>query len=547
MKFEEMYAAGLIDKETMVPTAIPQGFDFLKSGLYRAGARYWPQYYAGTYVLDWEGEAAARCGFSQPTRKIGANRIECDFPPTAKDWSNIEITRIGAGFKNPRLYRKENEAAINRGDIFDPKWVAMIGRYKIIRTMDIQNANNSWMRSVDELMSKKSLAWGTNDSYNASAAALGIRRGMPIEVLFDMAMAGDAALWMTVPGILGAPPVFIDEVDQLKTWQVGQPWIRARAKENAREIVNSPEWRKYADEVVRSMIASGYPENRTLYIELWNEVWNTANPWWKMTYYNSGLAEGIGGQEGLPYRYGYGYMTAMFAVTFEAALKAQGRETQSWISVLAGQNANPATTADALKGFKRYFKDKGLDPAPYLKRLGVSTQSYFGDAFSVETGLIKALDDADRLAKWTAAIEADPEGLKKRLTDHILSTPASVQGSLPWVVARRAAHQALAEKSGAFFLGDYEGGDHNTVPGLLAKDPRFLGWFREWREGPEGERLLKAWADALLAQNPEAVVSDYHSIGDFQPGKPWVEAAPGEENGRTRGLAPYLRRAPHNP
>ncbi len=554
--FEDMYAAGLIDKETMVPTAIPESFSMVRTGLFRGGARYWPEYYAGTYVFDWEGDAAARCGFSAPTRKVGTNRIECDYPATDTNWSNIELTRIGSGFKNPRLFRKENEALINAGVVFDPKWLSLIARYKIIRTMDIQNANNSWMRSVDESAKKSFLAWGANDSYSATAAALGIKRGIPLEALFDMAVASDTALWLNVPGILGAPQVFIDEVGALSAWQTGQTWIRARAKENAQEIIASPEWRNYADEIARSMKAANYPASKTLYVELWNEVWNTAHPWWKMTFYNSGLAEGIGGVEGLPYRYGYGYMTAMFAVHLDAALKAAGRADQSWVMVLAGQNANPETTRSALLGFKRYFKEKGIDPAPYLARLGVSTASYFYDAMAMDlkTGLFPAESDAARDAQWLAAIKADPEGLARRLTDRIAAAPASTFGGIAWAAQMRAAHEKLSLDAGAFFLGDYEGHDHFMPPGSLGANPIFVNWFEDWRSGPEGERLTKAWADALLAQNPNAVLSNYHSIGardpegasksDNQLASPWIDAAPGEENGRTRGLEHFLRPKP---
>lgn len=551
MSAEAMVLAGHIDAETMVPTSIPETFDQVRSGLFRAGARTHPLYYAGTYVFDWEGEAQARCGFGVKTRVVSAQRIECDYAPSEAAWSNVELTKIGPGFKNPRLFRKENEAAIEAGEVFDPKWLAYVGRYKILRTMDIQNSNISWTRSVEELPSKNVLAWGSTDTWSASARAAGVKRGVPIEVLFDLAVAADTALWMHVAGIIGAPEVFIDEaaMKNLSDWKTGQPWIRAKAKENAQEIINSPEWRKYADEIVRSMIASGYKADRTLYVELWNEVWNTANPWWRMTYYNAGIADGIGGSQGLPYRYGYGYMTAMFAVQLDAALKAKSRAGQPFVLVLAGQNANPATTADALKGFKRYFADKGIDPAPFLARLGVSTQSYYGGTFeerALDAVVGGSAADGDHKTRWLAAIAAEPQALARRAADTIIDGPAQRAGSLKWIAALRAQHQRHAEDAGAFFLGDYEGESHDAAPSWFDAEPAGRAWLVSFRYGPEGERLTRAWVEALLAQNPKAAISNYQSIGLPAAVKPWVDGPPGEENGRTRALEPYLRPSPQH-
>jgi hypothetical protein len=536
-----LWKAGLIDKTTMVPTKVPTGYRFIRSSLYRNSGKAYPDYYAGTYVFDWEGEPGteAKCGGT--TRKISANRIECDFPPNTGA-GRIELYKIGPGFKNLRLYRIENEAALNRGEVFDPKWLAHVGRYKIIRTMDIEDSNGSWVRSVDELTNKSSLHWGVRQSWNAKATEAGLPRGYPVEALFDMAVASDTALWMTVPGILGAPDVFVDPVEManLNAWQTGQAWVRAKAKEHAQAIIASPEWRKYADEIVRSLIASGYKTNYTLYVELWNEVWNTGGGFWRMTYYNTGLAEGIGGVEAFASRYGYGYMTAHFAVHFAEALKAKGR-TQEWVSVLAGQNANPETTRAALLGFKRYFKDHPeIDSAPYLKRLGVSAASYYGGVFDRGT-VIDGLSDDEYKTNFLSRIASDPQGLKTALTKHILEGPASKVGTLAFIIAKRAEHQRMAEAAGAFYVSDYEGGDHSTLPGIVANDPIVKAFVHSWRYGPDGERITKAWADALIAQNPKAGLANYYSIGQPTPASPWLDGGPGEETGITRGLAPYLR------
>ena len=160
MSFADLYKAGLINKTTMLPTGVPAGYEYVSSGLFRWGARYYSDYYAGTYVFDWEGDADARCGFNQPTTKVNSHRIECTYTAGNHDWGRIELTRVTSSFSNPRLYRKEDETAINSGEIFTSKFLGLLSGYKVIRMMDVQATNTSWIRKASELTSKTQFGWG---------------------------------------------------------------------------------------------------------------------------------------------------------------------------------------------------------------------------------------------------------------------------------------------------------------------------------------------------------------------------------------------------
>jgi hypothetical protein len=359
-----------------------------------------------------------------------------------------------------------------------------------------------------------------------------------------MAVASDTALWMHVAGLVGAPGAFQDP-----NLLDGKKDIRALARANARQILNSPEWRKYAEEIVRSLKTSGYPRNRLLYIEQSNEVWNFAHPFWRNTNYFWGLAEGLGGKD-KGYSWGLGYVTAHFAVTFEKVLKERGRGDQPWVSVLAGQMANTETTKQALAGFKQYFKDKRIDERPYIRRVGVSTASYYHGAFDLD-GTLKATTASVLQNGWLSAIASNPSGLARQAADFIISGPDTKVGTLRNLVKRRKEHQAMAEAAGAFFLGDYEGESHELGGGVLRGDSRFINWIEEWMAGPEGERMTRSWVEAMRGQNPEAVIANYVTIGSRDPEGnsgadrvltwPWVDNFWTEETGRTRALKPYLR------
>lgn len=540
MKFATLLARGYIDRTTMLPKSVPSGY-VISTGLFRFGARYYPADFAGTYVVEWKGSATARCGFGAPTRKISPNRIECDYSVSNKDWSNIEFTQIGAGFSDPRLYRKEYEARIRAGETFNPRFTSHLHQYKVIRTMDVQAANTNWTRSVADLAKKIHLNWGQDAAYSST---VGMPRGAPIETLFDMAVASDTALWMHVSGLIGAPAAFNDPA-----LLDGRKDIRALARANARQIMASPEWRKYADEIVRSLKVSRYPSDRMLYIEQSNEIWNFAHPFWRNTNYFWGLGEGLSGSK-KGYSWALGYVTANFAVHFDAALRANGRGSQPWVAVLAGQMANIDTTRHALEGFKAYFAERRLNAAPFLARLGVSTASYYHGAIDLD-GTIKATTESLLQANWLAAILTDPRGLAQRTTTFLVSGPESKVGTLPNLVRQRKAHQKLADEAGAFFLGDYEGESHEAGGGAMRSNPKFVNWMENWAAGSEGERMTKAWVEAMRKQNPNAVIANYYSIGARDPEGnsaadakiewPWIDNYYGEETGRTRALKPYLR------
>ncbi|MEQ1929835.1 MAG: hypothetical protein ABL957_04780 [Parvularculaceae bacterium] len=547
----ELWAAGHINKQTLYPRSLPTGA-VLRGGLYRFGVHLLPEAFVGTYVLEWTGDADLRllsrtCATPVEIncqRAVGANRVEATFDNTQRVPSLWEVQRIGpSGISSIRLYRKSNEAALRNGSILNPKFQALANRYKVLRFMNPQASSVARPFHTGAVIPTNAASYVV-DILDAPSDA---PRETNFETLFKVAVEARTAAWVHVAGLPGATAEF----DSLPGGYVADPnpvnlgWLNA-CRTNLPAILASSDWDAYMNGVVQGLKAADYPSRWMFYFEAWNEVWNTAQPWDRMTFCAKGVSEALG--QGQSANYGYGYLTAHAMVELDAALKRKLRR-QAWTMVLAQQAAVVNTTKAALEGFKRYFTDRGVDPAPWLKHVGVSVQGYYFDSLSREHGFIIAASDQEHVNKLRAAILADPAGAARARADWVISSNAV--GSLGFAALRRQGHQQAAEEAGAYFLGDFEGESHDTLPWYTWADPIIINWHENFITGPEGERVTRAWVAAMHAQNPNAIASNYAGIqprdpegdapGDISVVDPWYDGYYGEANGRTRGLDAMLR------
>jgi hypothetical protein len=376
-------------------------------------------------------------------------------------------------------------------------------------------------------------------------------RDMPKHVapslMFKAAVAADAAAWVHVAGLPGASPAVEAGTAAPGEWKDPALW-RDAARADLKAILASPDWAAYMDGLVAGMTAAGYPQDRMVYLEPWNEVWNVGGPWARMTFFAEGAAQALGVDPNptILSRHGYGYLAAHVMAEFDAALRRAGRR-QAWTLVLGTQLAWTPPTSAALDGFKAYFAERGADPKPWLAHAGVAGASYYAsEAFQRgPSGFIEAASDAEHAARWKAAIAADRDGLMKRFADEYLANAARGD-SVPGLIRMRKAHREIAEREGAFYLGDYEGESHALVFWWLAGEPEIVNWAEDLVVSVHGERLTREWARRHFAEDPAAVLANYLSIGprdpegsspgDRNPGAPWIDGLYGEDNARLRGL-----------
>ncbi len=541
---EEVLAEGVMDPETLLPTKMGR-FTRYTLGVFAHGMKHFPEEYAGTWVIEWAGAANVAvtwCWHRETART--ANRIELELTPDNRSMCGVQVSGVDSAFKQFRIFRKTDEAGLAAGEVFSERFLNHLRRYKVIRTMDWQHTNVNPIRAAGEAKSMNAARLGT-----APAEWAGRQSGLfsvPLRLIMRLARETDTALWMTTPQFLGAPPAldafFFDHGD----WNKRALDYRAAGREHARAIIASPEWDRHADEIVKALNDERYPADRMLYLEVGNEVWNTAPLYYPGTNYYWGVGDGLFPGGDSSFRDGYGYAAARLADAFGAALARAGR-AQAYTIVIAGQNAGPWTSERALMRYRQYFTDRGRDPAPHLARAGVSTASYYYGAMEPNAA-VATVEGESFAVTFLNEIRRDRAGLIKRVVDWTITggPNGNGDGSLPNIISLRRQHIEIAERFGARFIGDYEGESHDQGIGALNNTPEYREFIKELRYGPEAERMTKAWIEALRTQKPEAMISNFVGVSEGNAPQadvvtPWQDCYYDEPCGKERALEPHLR------
>lgn len=526
----EMLSPELFDRETNTLRGFPEGETRIYLGFIRGKAKDFPGFYAGDYIVDWEGEDN-ELSFDLSGgawRRVNSNRMETTFSDDDTKWTRIAVTRIGPnGLRRPRVYRKEHEALINAGKLWNPEFLKDARKYKILRFMDWNKVNNSFVRRVEELARLGDWTWGTDP---ARSITVGARFGVPIEAQFDLCREVDAALWLNIHPMLGAPEIFVSDDYRENTGL----WVE-RVAEKTDEIVAGAkiEYRKMSEKIVRNLIDYDYPQDRMLYLELTNESWGFSSGFWLSTSYFQGLQKTLFGDGEM--RKAYGYMSAMFAGIFEQTLLDTGRE-QAWTQVIGAHTRFYNRNRRAFEGVKAYYERAGIDPAPKMSRFGLATTNYWPSFFTFNHD---NPFDVTTIEEWRAemirlANEA-PDELRSKINAFSQTTPVDNMMN-DWRAARD-----IAEEFGGYYLGNYEGGEAGALDKELAKNDVMRAFYWNYMRSADAAIRLRKVNEAFLEEFPEAVLSDYFRQGLAGTDGPWAIQLPGQPNDYTRELDEFLR------
>ena len=85
-------------------------------------------------------------------------------------------------------------------------------------------------------------------------------------------------------------------------------------------------------------------------------------------------------------------------------------------------------------------------------------------------------------------------------------------------------------------IGAYEGGSHDIKPANIP-----AGFYNSYLWGPEGARVNMAVNDALVAEFPGIILSNYVLAGRVGQ-QPWHDGPIGEHNDMQRSWEKYLRK-----
>lgn len=514
----EALDGGYLDPATWMPTQKAGAMKMGAVGQFFSGADGLGAFHADQWVIDWKGEAY---GFMQRWEGKGRplrddNSVTYDL--TAKTFSNgsLRFSRIGEGLSDIRLYRKKYAARLEQDEVWNPVFLDYARRYDVIRTMDVQATNNSQVRRFDQIATMTE-PWGQRSGAQWPEPPF---FGAPYEILFDLGVRTGAKIWVTAPPQLGAPISWADPSLRRKDKPErldGARFVETTTR-HAKKTLESEEWDVFATEFAKRLAASGYPLERTLYVELGNEMWNNAGGFFVSTAYARGVAKAFDPKwrDG----HGYGVLSARLVLAMERAFAAQKIRPRI-IYVLGTHTANPTRTRDALAGFAAYIEMKGEDPKPYLAKTGVAVTNYFGKFSDLTALLFGEVPEGEVASRWIAAVRDDPEGVAAKITAHITKGPASAKATAAWLVDYWGRHQKIATEAGSSFIGAYEGGSHLNLPAELAQSPAFMAFWRDYHWGEEGAGVARVVNQRLIEAFPGVMIANYLSIGRLNGAAPW--------------------------
>ena len=515
---------GFVDPQTGMVQNPPADLRYASPGNVTVYADRHPEWAADKYTLRWKGDASGEVLFwergGRPKRS--SNEVRYDVNPAAAASSPLAFTRFEEDFGDVELFRTRHTERLERGEVWNPAYVNYLKRYDIIRTMDLQSVNGWPVRSFQDVARMDEL-WGQRFDTSTPPSPF---YGVPYELLFDLGVVTGREIWLHMPPQIGAK----ENALAARFRKPGAPRsidtqkLEASAAEGAKAALASPEWAVFADAFAERLIASGYPFDRPLYVEVANEIWNYGPTFSVSTRYATGVGAALFRKGGA--RHGVGALTARWAMALEAAF-ARHEINPNVIYVVASQAASPRRTAESLSAMRDYLARHDADLDAIMAKTGVSVSNYYGHWPDMEPHVVPGANKSNAVAKWEAAINEDPQILMTRLNDVILNGPENLLITKAWLLRKWAAHEEVADEYGVRFLGGYEGGSHLTPHRDLLKSEVFRSWWRDYQWGEAGAVVGREVNKALIARFPHAIISNYRAMGVI--GKdPWIDGHYGE-------------------
>jgi hypothetical protein len=166
----------------------PQLFNSVGVILDRVPAPF--MYPGGRYVVLYDGEGTLNYAINARLVSSSRGRDVIDVTPTGNDGIQLQITATdprhnGNYIRNIRIVSEQNLAAFEAGQIFDPAFLQLLARFRVLRFMDWLLTNDSTVSSWSDRAVPGYYSWGTN--------------GVPLEVVVKLANAVSADPWLNVP------------------------------------------------------------------------------------------------------------------------------------------------------------------------------------------------------------------------------------------------------------------------------------------------------------------------------------------------------------
>ncbi len=149
------------------------------------------RYPAGKYLVLYDGQGTIAYSFDASLIRSSAGRDEINVATPTNAGIYLEITATdphhnGNYIRNIRVVKAENESALKAGQIFNPSFLRLLGKFRALRFMDWFQTNGNNLSSWSDRALPGNAFWGT-------------AKGVPIETAIQLANAVSADAWFTVP------------------------------------------------------------------------------------------------------------------------------------------------------------------------------------------------------------------------------------------------------------------------------------------------------------------------------------------------------------
>jgi Ca2+-binding RTX toxin-like protein len=149
---------------------------------------------SGSYIVEWTGEGDLTTYTNYEV--IGPNKIRVNYTADYSNGDNglslvinsTDPNNTGNYIRDIKVYQEKYSDLIAMGEKFDPEWFQAVDDFRVLRTHDWQGTNFS-----------KVTDWTTNVETADQAFWVRDGRGMPYELLVEMANETRSDLWINIP------------------------------------------------------------------------------------------------------------------------------------------------------------------------------------------------------------------------------------------------------------------------------------------------------------------------------------------------------------
>ncbi|MRU16099.1 hypothetical protein FDP25_11725 [Roseovarius sp. A21] len=414
-------------------------------------------YTEGRYRLSFEGKGIVEVGGRARNTRYSKGEVRFDFTPGPGP-VDIRIQRSDPEdpVRKISVVKEEHIARFKAGEVFNPLWIDRLRGLKLLRFMDWMETNNSEISQWSDRPKPEDYTYALN--------------GVPLEIMLQLSRKVGADVWLNIPH--RADDAFV---------------------------------RDFA-----AMVRDGLPEDRKVYAEYSNEVWNFAFEqarWAAEQAQRRWDAKDAGAQF-------YGMRAAQVARIWSEAWGEDGSELINVISSQTGWLGLEELVFEAPLWMAEPESD-GVPP--WIAFDAYAVTGYFGGILGTEAraDLVKgwlnesraaAVEDGHNIGLTGAELDAHVKAHRfdlamrnagEELKDGALSGDAA--DTVADLLGRVLPYHAEVAQAHGLQLVMYEGGSHVVGIGEAVNDAELTAFFQALNYSPEMavlyDRLLHGWRD----------------------------------------------------